>query len=162
MPLRNFYLVLHILGAIAFFGPAFVFPVIGAMAKKQGAPLPWLLRLSDTIESLYLDKLGTFIQPATGTALILTSDNPALQPFESQGRWLLAAIVIFIVATAVGVFILGPAGKRAIALADANDYGPEFGAQMKKIQMFGNVEFVFLITIIILMVTKPGSGFIHG
>ena len=161
MALKNFYLVLHILGAIAFFGPSFVFPVIGAMAKKEGAPIAWLLRISDKIEHLYLDRLGTIIQPATGAALILISDNPALQPFERQGRWLLASIIIFIVATVIGVAILGPAGKRAIVLADANDFGPEFGGLMKKIQMFGQVETVFLLTIIILMVVKPGSGFVH-
>ena len=162
MALKNFYLVLHILGAIAFFGPAFVFPTIGALAKKEGASVAWLLRVSDRIEHLYLDRLGTVIQPATGAALILISDNPALQPFERQGRWLLAAIIIFIAATAIGLAILGPAGKRAIVLADGGDFGPEFGALMKKIQMFGNMEFVFLLTIIILMVVKPGSGFIHG
>ena len=54
-----------------------------------------------------------------------------------------------------------PKGKKLQEMADANDYGEEFGKNIKQMQMLGMLQTVFLVTIIVLMVTKPGSGYIH-
>lgn len=158
MPLRNFLLTIHVLGAIAIFGVSFAFPFIGAMAQKEGAPIVWFLRLSHLLDSKWVTPLSLTIQPASGAWLIVEG---GWDPFKSQHRWLFAAIIIYIVATAVALLIEGPSGRKALRLAEANDFGPEFGATMKKIQIAGQALTVMLIAIIVLMVTKPGSGYIH-
>src|SRR5881409_576912 len=124
--LKNFLLTLHILGAITAFGPTFVFPTIGAMAAKPGAPVPWLIRLQNTIALRHFTIAGDIIMPSTGAALIVISNNPQLQPFNSHGRWLLASIIIFIAAFLIGDFVMMPKGKKLQEMADANDYGEEF------------------------------------
>jgi uncharacterized membrane protein len=158
MPLQNFLLTIHVLGAIAIFGVTFAFPFIGALAQKEGAPVVWFLRLTHVLDSKWVTPLSLTIQPASGAWLII---NGGWDPFKSEHRWLLASIIIYIVATAVAVFVEGPSGRKALHLAEANNFGPEFGAVMKRIQITGQALTVMLIAIIILMVVKPGSGFIH-
>jgi uncharacterized membrane protein len=158
MPFTNFLLVIHILGAIAIFGVTFSFPFIGALAKKEGAPVAWALKLSDFIETKWVNPLALTIQPASGALLIVHNH---FDPFKAQHRWLAAGIIIYIVAMFYAIFIQGRIGKKALHMAEANQFGPEFGALMKKLQMGGQFLTVLLITIVILMVTKPGSGFIH-
>lgn len=160
MPWRNFLLTVHVVGAVFIFGPTVAFAFIGAKASKEGAPVPWALELIDFIDQKWVNPLSLTIQPLSGALLILAGkDN--WDPFESKGRWLLGAIILYIIATVFAIFVQGRNGKKALHLAKANQYGPEFGALMKKIGMGGQFLTVILIAIIILMVVKPGSGFIH-
>jgi uncharacterized membrane protein len=158
MPFTNFLLVIHILGAIAIFGVNFAFPFIGAMAKKEGAPVAWALELSEVIETKWVTPLALTLQPASGAFLIVHNH---FDPFKAQHRWLAAGIILYIIAMAYALFVQTRTGKKALHMAQAKQFGPEFGAVMKKLQMGGQFLTVLLITIIILMVIKPGSGFIH-
>jgi len=160
MPLRNLLLTLHIFGAIVAFGPTFAFPFIGAMGKKEGAPVPWLLKLTETIERKLTLPVALTLQPATGAWLIVQSHNQ-WNPFVHRNRWLLAALIIYVVAVSFAVFVQDRNAGKAIRMADAGQYGPEFGGLMKKLERGGQFLTVLLVTIIILMVVKPGSGTIH-
>lgn len=161
MKLTNFLLTLHIMGAIFIFGPTILLPFIGKMAQKPGAPIPTLLRVMDLVENKITRWGSLTIQPGSGAGLIVTSKG-LWDPFVSRNRWLLVAIILYIIATVIAEFFAGPLGHKALRLADAGDYGPEFGATVKRSQMFGQALTVILVTIIILMVVKPGSGFIHN
>ncbi len=66
MPVTNLLLTIHVLGAIAIFGVNFAFPFIGAMAKKEGAPVAWALELSHFIETKWVTPLALTLQPASG------------------------------------------------------------------------------------------------
>jgi len=158
MPFTNFLLVIHILGAIAIFGVTFAYPFIGAMARKEGAPIAWALELIDFLENKWVVPLALTLQPASGALLIVHNH---FDPFKAQHRWLLAGIIIYIVAIGYAIFVQGHIGKKAHHMAVANQFGPEFGALMKKLQMGGQFLTVLLIAIVILMVIKPGSGYIH-
>jgi uncharacterized membrane protein len=160
MALRNFLLTVHIMGAIVIFGPTIAYSFIGAQAKKEGAPVAWALGLVEFIDTKWVNPLALTIQPASGAWLIVQSDN-AYNPFVQRGRWLLAAILLYIIAMGFAIFVQGAMAKKAHGLAVANQFGPEFGALMKRVGMGGQFLTVLLITIIILMVTKPGSGIIH-
>jgi hypothetical protein len=152
MAMRNFLLTLHIFGAIAGFGATFAFPFIGAMAKKEGAPVVWFLRLTETIASRWLEIFSIAVVPGTGAGLIITQH---VSPWESQNRWLLIAIIIYTLSFAFSMLVQAPNTKKAIKMAEAQQFGPEFGAHMKKVAMGGQFLTVMLITIIILMVVKP-------
>ena len=152
MAMRNFLLTLHIFGAIAGFGATFAFPFIGVLAQKPGAPIPWFLRLTELIASRWVDIFAIFVVPGTGAGLIITQH---VSPWDSNNRWLLAALIIYTIAFAFSHLVQAPNTKKAIQMAEAQQYGPEFGALMKKIGMGGRLLTVFLVTIIILMVVKP-------
>jgi uncharacterized membrane protein len=152
MAMRNFLLTLHIFGAIAGFGVSFAFPFIGAMAKKEGAPVVWFLRLTETIASRWLEVFSIAVVPGTGAGLIITQH---VSPWESQNRWLLASIIIYTLSFAFSMLVQAPNTKKAIKMAEAQQFGPAFGAHMKKVARGGQFLTVMLIAIIILMVVKP-------
>lgn len=160
MPFRNLLLTLHILGAVFIFGPTVAYAFIGARAQKEGAPVAWALELIDFIDSKWVNPLSLTLQPATGAWLIVQSKG-LWDPFESRNRWLLVGIILYTVATAFAMFFMTPWGRKAHRLAAAGQFGPEFGGLMKRIGMGGQALTIILITIIILMVVKPGSGYIH-
>jgi uncharacterized membrane protein len=160
MPWQNFLLAIHVLGAVFIFGPTVAFSFIGARAKKQGAPVAWAIGTVEFIDQKWVNPLSLTLQPLSGALLILNGKNQ-WNPFESHGRWLLIGIILYIVATAYAIFVQSPTAKKALHLAEANQFGPEFGALMKKVGMGGQFLTVLLIAIIVLMVVKPGSGFIH-
>ena len=153
--LRNFLLTLHVVGAIAVFGSTFAFPFIGAMAQKPGAPIPWFLRLSEVIENKWVTPLAATLQPGTGAGLIIISRG-AYNPFNSENLWLLIALIIYTTAFFFGLLVQSPTGKKALQMAEAQQFGPEFGGVMKRLQLGGNLLTVMLLAIIVLMVVKPG------
>lgn len=160
MPLHNLLLTLHVIGAVFIFGPTVAYAFIGARASKEGAPVAWALGLIDFIDSKWVNPLSLTLQPATGAWLIVNSKG-LWDPFVSRNRWLLAAIIVYAAATVFALFVQGPRGKKAHRMAEGSQFGPEFGALMKKINMGGMLLTVALLTILVLMVTKPGSSFIH-
>ena len=157
---RLLLLVLHIMGAIVAFGSSFAFPFIGALAQKPGAPVPWFLRLNEAIETKLLLPVALTLQPLTGALLILQSKG-TFNPFNSNGRWLLAAIIIYTIAMAFSVFVQARNTTKAVKMAEAQEFGPEFGGLMKKLGQGGQFLTLLLITIIILMIVKPGSHVFH-
>lgn len=152
MAMRNFLLTLHIFGAIAGFGATFAFPFVGALAQKPGAPVAWLLRLTHTISNRWVEVFAATVVPGTGAGLIITQH---ISPWTAENRWLLASIIVYAIAFAFAILVQAPRTKKAIEMAEAQKFGPEFGAHMKKIAMGGQFLTVILVTIIILMVVKP-------
>lgn len=160
MKMTNFLLTLHIIGAIAGFGVTFAFPFVGAMARKPGAPVVWFLKLVALLADKWVLVFSALVVPGTGAGLIITSKG-LWDPFESRNRWLLAALILYTIAFVFAEVVQRRNGLKAIEMAEAQQFGPAFGAHMKKVAMGGQFLTVLLITIAILMVTKPGSGFIH-
>jgi len=130
------------------------------MAQKPDAPVPWFLRLTHLIERRWTTPVAATIQPLTGALIILQSKG-TFNPFNSHGRWLLAAIIIYIIAFFFALLVQDRRTVQAANMAEAGQFGPEFGGLMKKLQMGGQFLTLLLVAIIILMVTKPGSGVLH-
>jgi hypothetical protein len=160
MHLRAFLLTLHVFSAIAAFGATFAFPFIGRIAQKEGAPVKWLLELMHMIESKWTTPFSLTVQPGTGAGLIIISRG-SINPFDwsapHRGLWLFFALIIYITAISFAIFVQTPRVAKAIKMAEAGQYGPEFGALMKKGARGGQFLTVLLIGIIILMVVKPGA-----
>jgi predicted integral membrane protein DUF2269 len=160
MHLRAFLLTLHVFSAIAAFGSSFAFPFIGQLAQKEGAPVKWFLELMHLIESKWLMPFALTVQPGTGAGLIIISHgthNPFDWSKPHSSLWLFIALVLYTTAMAFSVFVQIPRVGKALKMAEANQYGPEFGALMKKGAMGGQFLTVLLVGIIILMVVKPGA-----
>ena len=110
-----YILFLHVLGAIAAFGPTFAFPIIGAMGGKEPQHANFATRVSAAISDRLVIPLA-IVQGVTGVLLILISGRDLTAP---SSRWLLLAIVLYAIA-------LVPRDLRP-AQARAQDHRPDLG-----------------------------------
>jgi hypothetical protein len=147
-----FWLFLHLTAAIIAFGPNFVFPLMEPTLKARPAGLGFAMLLSEKMErGLIIPVALTMV--VSGTGLILSE---SLDFFRN--RWLLAAIVLYAVALCIALFNQVPATARLVRLTrEPGPPTPEILALLKRNKVGGMILAVLLLTIIFLMVVKPGG-----
>jgi len=160
------FLFLHVTAAIVAFGPTFAFPLIAKAGMKHPQHAAFAAEVNERIESVLVMPLALSM-PVTGAGMIISGGVNLFQP------WLLAAIVVYVVAIGYSALIQGPTGKEltqllqampaglpgpGAALAEATAGPPprlmELGARM---QRGGMLLGGLLLVIIFLMVVKPGA-----
>ncbi|HEV7605119.1 MAG TPA: DUF2269 family protein [Candidatus Limnocylindrales bacterium] len=158
------FLFLHVMGAIAVFGPTFVFPIIGSMAAKSPQNGPFAAALSEFIERR-LVLPGAVVQGITGVALILILGADLTSPTY---RWLVGGIILYLIAIAFAAFVQARNAEKLVHLtAGGPPPGPppagapagpppEVAATIQALQRGGMILTVLIVLIVILMVTKPG------
>ena len=155
MNLGLVFLVLHVGGAIVAFGPTFAFPLIGSMGGKEPMHANFATRVSETISDRIVIPLGLF-QAVTGAGLIITRGWDLFAT-----RWLLLAIVLYVIAISTSIFYQRTNVHRIIAMTSAppppgaSGPPPELLALIKRVQQTGIVLTILLVSIIVLMVWKP-------
>jgi hypothetical protein len=160
------FLFLHVMGAIVVFGPTFVFPILARFVRQSPQNAHFAAEVGHFIESRLVVP-GVFVQAITGVALIIILGAD----LTSQAyRWLVAAIVLYVIAVAYAVLVQAPASAKMVELtaggpppmaaggagAAAAGPPPEIAANAQKLQRGGMILTVLLVLIVILMVTKPG------
>jgi hypothetical protein len=157
------FLFLHVLGAIAVFGPTFIFPVIVSQARKNPQNMPFAAALNEYIERRIVIP-GAIVQGITGVALILILGANLTDP---AWRWLVAGIILYAIAILFAIFVQAPAAEKMVHLtAGGPPPGPppagvpagpppEIVALGQKLQRGGMLLTVLIVLIVILMVTKP-------
>lgn len=105
------FLTIHILTAIAAFGPSFVFPLIAAMAAQEPQHGLFALRLTDRIEKRLVIPLA-LTMPISGGLLVLGEGINL-----PQAHWLLAAIVLYATAISFAIAIQMRTVDRMIEVA---------------------------------------------
>jgi uncharacterized membrane protein len=153
-------LFLHVLAAIVAFGPTFAFPIIGAMSGHEPQHANFAVRATHRIGDLLVEPfaISMFI---TGALMIWSAGIPV---FERDARWLLVAIVLYLVALLLSFFVSRPNVKKVIALSrgDGPPSGPpppEMLSAISVVQRVGMILLVLLVAIVFLMVVKPDFGF---
>ena len=146
-------LFLHVLGAIAAFGPTFSFPIIGAMGGAEPMHVNFATRVSHAISAKQVVPLA-LTMPITGIGLIWSA---GFDPFSRGARWLAVAIVLYTVAI---VFAL-TAGPPPGAPPAPPPAGPPAGLMdlVRKVQRGGMLLSGLVVVIAFLMVVKPDLGF---
>jgi hypothetical protein len=151
-------LFLHVIGAIIAFGPIFTFPLIGAAGGREPMHSNFGLRLSKLISERQVIPLAIF-QGITGLALIWLAQWDLTAP---RGRWLIVAIILYVIAIANALWITRPKVNQLIDLTSASRApdappGPPPGAAalISTIQRAGMLNTVLIVVIIALMVVKP-------
>src|SRR5918992_248628 len=93
-------LLLHVLGAIVAFGPTFAFPILGAMGGQEPQHANFATRASHRVGDLVVEPfaISMFV---TGALMIWSAGIPFLEP---AFRWLLLAIVLYLVALGLALF----------------------------------------------------------
>ena len=140
---RTLLLYLHIVVAFLTLGPLVLFDFV----------LPAVVRKGDLPAVRLIERISDFLGPATalillfGIALVAQKDG-----FAFSDRWIIAAIVIYVVLVVNGAVVLTGLGKKAVAKLEA---GESAEAEAAKLRMFGAVNIVFFFVILWLMVAKP-------
>jgi uncharacterized membrane protein len=159
------FLFLHVMGAIAVFGPTFAFPLIASQSQKMPQHGHFAAVVVDAIERKIVIP-GAIVQGITGLGLILII---GLDITSSAWRWLILAIVLYLIAIGYAIAVQAPAAEKMVHLtaggppAGAPPAGvpagppPELLATAKKLQRGGFLLTGLIIAIVILMVTKPIS-----
>jgi len=153
-----YLLFLHIVGAIAGFGPSFTFPIIGAMGGAAREHGNFATRVSETISGRLIYPIGITL-PITGALMILVL---GLDLTAKSNWWLDVAIVLYVIAYGFSFFSQRKTVERVIELTSAppppgaSGPPPELPGLIKRIQRGGMMLTVLLLSIIFLMVVKPG------
>ncbi|GAC1663367.1 MAG: hypothetical protein NVS9B8_02210 [Candidatus Limnocylindrales bacterium] len=157
------FLFLHVMGAIAVFGPTFVFPIIANQVQKAPQHGHFAAVLAEFIERR-LVLPGAVVQGITGVALILISGRDLT---ATANRWLVAAIVLYLIAIGFAAMVQAKNAETMVHLTANMPPGPppagapagpppEIAAIGKKLAQGGQLLTVLIVLIVILMVTKPG------
>jgi len=156
----TFFLVLHVMVAIAAFGPAYAYPVIGRFSAEGTHSARLVARMIHTIQTR-IQIPGAIVMPFLGLALIY------LGHFQLwQSEWLVISIVLYAIAFFYAVFVQTPLiarMSRALArLPDSPPPGgpgpsPEIAAMARRVRVNGIVLTILVTTIVVLMVWKPGN-----
>lgn len=158
------FLFLHVMGAIAVFGPTFAFPLIAGQAQKAPQHGNFAAVVMELIERRIVIP-GAIVQAITGVALILIAGRDLTSP---TNRWLIAGIILYLIAILFAIFVQARNAEKMVHLtAGGPPPGPppagapagpppEIAATGKKLQQGGMLLTVLIVLIVILMVTKPG------
>jgi uncharacterized membrane protein len=161
LPLAVF-LFLHVMGAIAVFGPTFVFPVIASQAQKSPQNGPFAAVLSEYIERRIVVP-GAIVQGITGLALIFIIGADLT---SSAYRWLVGGIILYLIAIGFAILVQAKNAEKMVELTSNMPPGPppagapagpppEIAELGKTLQQGGMLLTVLIVAIVILMVTKP-------
>jgi hypothetical protein len=150
-------LFLHVIGAIIVFGPSFAFPLIAGQARKSPQNSHFAAVVTDVIERRIIIP-GAIIQGITGVLLIIAIGADLTSP---PYRWLIAAIVLYLIAIGFAVAVQAPAVEKMVELTKTppGPEGPsaELIAQGKKLQRGGMFLGLLIVVIVFLMVVKPAG-----
>jgi hypothetical protein len=152
-----YLLFLHILAAIAAFGPTFAFRYIGAMGGAEPQHGNFAVRVSHTLSHRLVYPIGITL-PITGAAMILVL---GLNLTDRAFWWLDLAIVLYAIIYGYAFFVQNKIVARVIEMTStppppgASGPPPELLALVKRIQQGGIGLTIGLVVIIFLMVVKP-------
>jgi hypothetical protein len=150
-------LLIHVLAAIAGFGPTFAFSVIGAMGGAEPQHANFATRVSERLTTRFVYRAAV-VQLITGFAMILVA------PFDLTSRpfwWLDLAIVLFAINVTFAYLVQHRNVARLIEMTSAppppgaSGPPPALVALVGQIQRGGMFMGVMLVIIIFLMVVKP-------
>ena len=158
-PLATIFLFLHVMGAIAAFGPSFVLPIIASQARKMPSGALFGLKLTDVVERRLIIPLGIF-QGITGVGLIWTVSFNL-----SATHWLAAGIVLYLIAIVFAIAVQARTVESMIHLVESapppapgtppGPPPPAFLALAKRAQNGGIFLSVLLVLIVYFMAVKP-------
>jgi uncharacterized membrane protein len=146
MDAREVLLTLHILVAIL---------TIGWLAT-QALLMPGAIRRGETAFVRVGAKAAEKVGPAAalvfllGLALVLRQKDDYA---EFSHMWVSVSMLLFIVAIVNGAVFVGGAERRAAAKLEA---GEPAAAEASRVALLGGLNVLLLITILYLMVAKPG------
>ena len=151
----QFWMFLHILGAIAAFGFGFYAPIFGAASAQEPQHGHWYMKAAKRVSTIIILPFA-ILMFITGAALVQTGG------VEWSARWLSIAMLLYFVALGVVFLVQRPAVNKIIALTEGppGPDGPpaELKSAVQRTKIAGIVLLLLTIAILALMVWKPTFG----
>jgi Predicted integral membrane protein (DUF2269) len=149
-------LFLHVIAAIAAFGPGFASMVVGPMVAKEPQYGNFYARTQVTTARSLVTPLALSMA-LTGIGMILVRGWTNIVGSTS---WLMVAIVLYVIAIAYAFAVQAPAGQRLVELtstppAPGSAPNPEIPATAKRLRNGGILLTLLVTAIVFLMVVKP-------
>lgn len=124
----------------------------GILIRRAAHEPEHMLHVLETIRVLdqRFANVGYGMLLATGIWMVLIS------PFEITEFWILAALVLYVLATIAGIALYAPIMRRQLAILQSE--GPssqEYAFLSRRAQTLGVILVVMVVAIVFLMVTKP-------
>lgn len=161
MSLFSLLLFAHVLGAIIAFGPTFSSPIISRMGAAERVHGNFAMRVSRQLARVQIVPLA-IVQGLTGLGLIVAGNIDL-----TKNAWLIAGIVLYLIAIGFAIFVQTPRAIRIIEMTTpppgapapsgppAGGPPPALAAEITRIKQGGMLLIVLVIAIVFLMVTKP-------
>ncbi len=151
----QFWMFLHVVGAIAAFGFGFYAPIFGMASAKEPQHSNWFSRASKRVSNIIILPFA-ILMFITGAMLVETG------VWEWSSRWLSVAMGLYVIALFIVIVLQRPAMNKVIDLS-ANPPGPagpdpELLKNVQRMKIFGAVLLLLTLAILALMVWKPGLG----
>lgn len=153
----KFWLFLHILGAVAAFGPGFAFPIIGITARKTPGSFPFVAKLGEALGKKLIVPMAILVL-LSGLALVHEARINLL-----RSPYLLVSLILFLTALGISLGIQLPAGIKLARMAEQSPQPgqqgppPEAMRLLARQKVTGMLLLSFFIVILALMVFKPGG-----
>ena len=158
MQLFQLFIFLHVLGAIAAFGPGFAAMIVGPMVAKEPQHGNFYAR-TQLATSKKLVTPVALSMAVTGILILLTIPG-GYQGSVGSRLWLPIGIVLYVVAVVFAFVWQAPNGQKLVNLtstppAPGTPPNPEIPATAGKLRVGGIVLTLLVVVIVFLMVTKP-------
>jgi uncharacterized membrane protein len=160
----TFYLVVHILAVLAAFGPSFAFPLMAALAQKRPEHRAFFVEATEFIGRRLTIPLAIVV-PFAGLGLIYTAKYNLW-----QSEWLIISIVLYTIAFFFALLVQIPTGRKLLNEIESMPAGPPPGGAgagggppphiarlVQRSRMGGMFLTLMVVTILVLMVWRPGS-----
>lgn len=157
MSLFGILLFLHVMGAIAAFGPAYAAMVVGPMVAREPAHANFYARTQALVNKRLVTPL-TLSLAVTGVLLVAIKGGPGA--IGGGDYWLGVAILLYVASLLFALLVQAPAGRRLVELTSVpptpgSPVDPEVPATARRVRTGGLVLVVLVLVITFLMVAKP-------
>jgi len=120
-----------------------------ARASREPNQLSFIMQTIQTIDRRVANPCYVLLL-ITGGVMVFLAPIPLTTP------WLLSSLVLYVIATYVGIFAYAPIFRRQILLLEKSGFkSPEYQAVAKQSRLIGILVSADVILIILLMVVKP-------
>jgi Predicted integral membrane protein (DUF2269) len=157
----------HVFGAIASFGPSFIFPFLARQSRAMPQGGHFAAVFGEMIERRLIIP-GAIIQGITGLGLVIILAGRGVDFSSAPFRWLAVGIVLYLIAIGYAIFVQAKAAERMVEITKGMSGPPPAGAPAgpppellataAKLQRGGMILTVLLASIVFLMVVKPTLG----
>jgi uncharacterized membrane protein len=140
---------IHVLSAITAVGANITYGIWMARASRQPDVLPFVLRTIKTIDDRVANPLYLLLL-ITGLTMAFILPIPLTTP------WLLTALILYAIATLLGMLVFVPVFRQQIRLLGTEGFQSErYQALARRARILGMLVGIDVLIIIFLMVVKP-------
>lgn len=140
---------IHVLSAITAVGANFTYAIWLGRAEKEPSVLPFVVRNIRLIDQ-------RLANPCYGLLLITGLIMAFVIPIPLSTPWLLTALVLYVLAAALGGAVYAPALRTQLRALDEGGFeSPAYRAASRRGTILGVIVTLDVLLIVFLMVVKP-------